>query len=161
MMIKELMIEDRKYLEESIELRYEMQFEEKDVDEEQLLRNRSEIKENIRNFIDSHLGKDLFIVGMIEDEHLVATSCLQILEYYPEWKCLNGKKGYITNVYTLPKYRKRGYQRQLMMIILDIAEENQIEYIKLSSQNLNAIHLYESLGFIRDKNAFKIKLTVE
>jgi ribosomal-protein-alanine N-acetyltransferase len=56
-------------------------------------------------------------------------------------------EGYITNVATLPEYRRRGVARALILR----AMENETEFITLEvrESNLPAISLYSSLGFER------------
>ena len=54
-------------------------------------------------------------------------------------------EGYITNIATLPQYRRRGIARALIEKALD----NDMEFITLEvrESNLPAIRLYSSLGF--------------
>ncbi len=54
-------------------------------------------------------------------------------------------EGYVTNVATLPEYRKQGIARALM----ERALENEMEFLTLEvrKSNLPAISLYRKLGF--------------
>ena len=54
-------------------------------------------------------------------------------------------EGYVTNVATLPEYRRQGIARALMKRAL----ENEMEFLTLEvrDSNLPAINLYHSLGF--------------
>ena len=54
-------------------------------------------------------------------------------------------EGYLTNVATLPEYRKQGIAKAL----IERALENEMEFLTLEvrESNLPAINLYEKLGF--------------
>ena len=54
-------------------------------------------------------------------------------------------EGYVTNVATLPEYRKQGIARALVKRAL----ENEMEFLTLEvrKSNTHAINLYKSLGF--------------
>lgn len=60
----------------------------------------------------------------------------------PTTLCLNGKKAYITCVYTDEDYRCKGIQN-----ILDFLKEIECKKIKLDVTNPNAIKLYGKFGF--------------
>ena len=50
---------------------------------------------------------------------------------------------------TLPDFRKKGYAKQLLKKTTDkIFSENKIPILHVDENNLNAIKLYEQLGFV-------------
>lgn len=55
----------------------------------------------------------------------------------------------ITNVATLPLYRRRGYAKRVVLGLFDEAKKRGIEslYLEVRRSNVAAIALYESLGF--------------
>ena len=60
-------------------------------------------------------------------------------------------EGQITNVATLPSYRRRGFSRAVLEELIARAEEKGISSIFLEARvsNVPALSLYESLGFCR------------
>ena len=68
----------------------------------------------------------------------------------------------VSAVVTHPDFRKRGYAKQLLKRTTDkIFADNKIPILHLDQRNLNAIKLYEQLGFItRRKIGFCLLRTV-
>lgn len=62
-----------------------------------------------------------------------------------------GKEGYICNVFTLREYRKKGIQTKLIGECIKFAKEQNLEILKLSSDNTEAIYIYKKYGFENDK----------
>ena len=67
---------------------------------------------------------------------------------------LNGKKAYITSVYTDEDYRCKGIQNVLMKKILDFLKEIECKKIELDAVNPHAIKLYEKFGFKKDDEKY-------
>ena len=72
----------------------------------------------------------------------------------PSTLCLNGKKAYITSVYTEEEYRCNGIQNALMKMVLDFLEEIECKKIELDASNPYAIKLYEKFGFKKDDEKY-------
>ena len=58
-------------------------------------------------------------------------------------------EGSITNIAVHPDYRNHGIATCLLDMILNFADENELEFVTLEvrESNINAIHLYEKFGF--------------
>jgi GNAT superfamily N-acetyltransferase len=67
-----------------------------------------------------------------------------------------GRRAYVMNVYTNPKYRHQGLARRLMRTILDWCRENGIQTVALQASD-EGRPLYESLGF-KSTNEMRLKL---
>ena len=67
----------------------------------------------------------------------------------------SGIEGYICDVFTLKEYRKKGIQTNLIKECIKFAKENNIIELKLSSDNLEAIRIYQRQGFEYDKLIMK------
>lgn len=65
----------------------------------------------------------------------------------PSTLFLNGKKAYITSVYTDEDYRCKGIQNVLMENVLNFLEKIECKKIELDASNPHAIKLYEKFGF--------------
>lgn len=60
-------------------------------------------------------------------------------------------KGYIYDVFTLREYRRKGIQTKLIGECIKFAKEQNLEILKLSSDNPEAISIYKKYGFENDK----------
>ena len=107
----------------------------------------SELEHAERQFLYNHMNKDLYMYGLFEEEALVAISGMHIYESSPGTMSMNGLLAYICNVYTLPQFRKRGYQNQLLEHCISIAEERQIRMMFLGTSNPIAADFYNKHDF--------------
>lgn len=89
-----------------------------------------------------HLNKDIiFFIETIENK-IVATCGLQVIKYMPQ--CVeSGIEGYICDVFTLKEYRRKGIQTNLIKECIKFAKEHCIIELKLSSDNPEAIKIYQ------------------
>ena len=72
----------------------------------------------------------------------------------PSSSFLNGKKAYITSVYTDEDYRCKGIQNVLMQNVLDFLDEIECSKIELDAVNPYAIKLYEKFVFKKDNKKY-------
>ncbi len=121
------------------------------IDEEILI-------DRTREFLKENLNKDLFMYGVYANKELVSICGLTIFKYFPQADDLSCKVGYITSVYTKEEYRKRGYQKRVFEKCIKLGKEIGIKRFKLSTINPIAMKMYESFGFLDDKNAKKMKM---
>lgn len=73
---------------------------------------------------------------------------------------LNGKEGYILNVFTSPEFRKKGLAKLLLQEIIRYANGHNINKLWLNSSEYGK-HLYSSLGFISKSNEMELILKTE
>lgn len=73
--------------------------------------------------------------------------------YPANWRKEVGKAWMLANVSTHPEYRQRGIARDLMMRCMEhIADKKATDVIlQVDYDNQHAIHLYETLGFVRER----------
>lgn len=107
-----------------------------------------------KNYLEEHLNKDIiFFIEIIENK-IVATCGLQVIKYMPQ--CVeSGIEGYICNVFTVKEYRRKRIQTNLIKECIKYAKENHIIKLKLSSDNPEAIKIYQEQGFKHDKLIMK------
>lgn len=103
-----------------------------------------------QKYLIKHLNEDIIFFIEEQEKHIIATCGLQIINYMPQ--CVeSGKEGYICNVFTLREYRKKGIQTKLIGECIKFAKEQNLEILKLSSDNPEAISIYKKYGFENDK----------
>ena len=142
-----------KDIKELLKLRIEQQKEDwnkeyKDVDN---FKFRSEI------FLNQHLNKDIFILIARLDNQIIAICGLQIFNSLPQCND-QGKIGVICNVYTNKLYRNKGIQTSLLKEVIIVANEHHLNELFLSSNNNQAISIYQKLGFKKSNMIMRLDL---
>lgn len=113
-----------------------------------------EFYEVTKKYLEEHLNKDIFFFIEIIDNKIIATCGLQVIKYMPQ--CVkSGVEGYICDVFTLKEYRRKGIQTNLIKECIKFAKKNNIIELKLSSDNPEAIRIYQEQGFEHDKLIMK------
>lgn len=101
----------------------------------------------LRAFLARHIAEDAcqIHVAVIGGE-IVATSTLWLFPVLPWPGGLSQWQGYVTNVYTVPAYRRRGIARRLMATLERVAREHGATALLLET-SAEAAPLYAELGF--------------
>ncbi len=122
-----------------------------------IMKNENVVRENIQKILLDQLNKTIyFFIAKDENNKTVACNGVIIHQMVPSDSFINGKKAYITSVYTEENYRCNGIQNTLMQMVLDFIKENNCKKIELDASNPPAIKLYEKFGF--RKNSIKYVL---
>ena len=103
-----------------------------------------------KNYLKEHLNKDIFFFIETIENKIVATCGLQVIKYMPQ--CVeSGIEGYICDVFTLKEYRRKGIQTNLIKECIKFSKKNNIIELNLSSDNPEAIRIYQGQGFVHDE----------
>lgn len=106
-----------------------------------------ELKRNLFKYFRRTLASDEFIAWLaFEGARAVATSGLCFYCLPPTAKNPSGRIAYIMNMYTLPRYRKKGIAKQLFAKILQEARMRGHRKIVLHASR-DGEHLYRACGF--------------
>ena len=108
-------------------------------------------------YLKKHLNNDFFSFVEEIDGNIIATCCLQIIEYLPQCND-NGKQGFVCNVYTNKEYRNKGIQTALLKEVIKFAVDNNLCELNLSTSSDTAISLYKKCDFKFDDWAMKKEL---
>ena len=143
---------------------------EKDIDKISLIRIKQQkddwneeyedkygLLETTKLYLKNHLNKDFFAFIEEKEDIIIATCCLQVIEYLPQCND-NGKHGYICNVYTDEQYRNQGIQTRLLKEVIKYSIDNDLCELDLSTDSDIAISIYKKCGFEFDSWAMKNKL---
>lgn len=121
-----------------------------------ILKNEEIARENIKKVLLQELNRTIYFFIAVDKttNRTVASNGVVIHQMIPSTLFLNGKKAYITSVYTDEDYRHRGIQNILMKMIIDFLEEIECKKIELDASNPHAIKLYEKFGFEKDSEKY-------
>lgn len=104
------------------------------------------IENQLKDYFRIHLGKDCFVFEAKENETIVATAFLVIVEKPANPRFLHGKIGDVLNVYTAPEKRRQGIAGTLMRMMLDYGQKLNLDFIELKA-TADGYPLYKKLGF--------------
>lgn len=110
-----------------------------------------------KKYLNEHLNKDIYIFIEKENEQIISTCGIQIIDYLPQCND-NGKMGYICNVYTKSEYRNKGIQSKLLKECINFAIEKHVFELQLSTDSEEAIKLYQKIGFVYDNLIMKLEI---
>lgn len=121
-----------------------------------ILKHENIARENIKKILLQELNKTIYFFVAIDksNNRTIACNGVVVHQMVPSTLFLNGKKSYITSVYTDEDYRRMGIQNVLMQMILDFLEEIECKKIELDASNPHAIKLYEKFGFKKDDKKY-------
>jgi GNAT superfamily N-acetyltransferase len=101
----------------------------------------------LRAWLRTHLADGSFLAWIAEDAGaVVSASGLTVLDRPPYPGHATGLDGCVTNMYTLPAYRRRGLARQLLEVLIAHARQVGIKRLFLESSR-EGQQLYEEFGF--------------
>ncbi len=124
--------------------------------EGRILKNEDLARKNIKEVLLQELNKTIYFFVAIDKDTNRAVACngVVIHQMVPSTSSLNGKKAYITSVYTAEEYRHKGIQNILMQMVLDLLEDFKCKKIELDAINPYAIKLYQKFGFKKDEGKY-------
>ncbi len=120
----------------------------------------TEIEELIKetgNYYTSHIDKDLFCWFVKIDNNIAAVASMCIFCRIPYFQNPVGLEGYILNVYTLPKYRKKGAASSLINEIITFSKKSSLKKLWLNSSEAGK-DIYKSFGFKENNNEMELFL---
>lgn len=121
-----------------------------------VIENEDIVRDSIRKVLLQELNRTIHFFIAIDNDNNKVVACNGVIvhQMVPSDKFLNGKKAYITSVYTEEDYRCKGIQNVLMKRILDFLKEIECSKVELDADNPHAIKLYEKFGFIKDDEKY-------
>ncbi len=118
--------------------------------------NEVELRKHTLSFFERNIEKETHIAFVCEDDGvLVATVGLSLFEMPPTDKLINGKVIKLMNMYTVPKYRRKGIAKKLLEMAIAFAQENEYYKIMLNSSPMGKA-LYEQSGFSLIDNEYEL-----
>lgn len=149
----------RKAIEDDIEFLVKLRISQL-IDEGYSIKDESKemIFNEMRNYFQRNIKTDGYISYIaVDEEKIVATSGLCFYQLPPSFGNPSGKIAYLTSMYTIPAYRKRGLATNLIQKIIEISKELGYAIIRLHVSE-TAKPLYAKLGFRDTENDMVLKI---
>lgn len=149
--MKKIVIAKNENINDIVDLRVEMQIE----DWEQTLGKdfsvyAKQFYEITKKHIETRLNKSLYFALMYLNEKPIAMCGIEELCELPQITVCterNSRHCCVVSVYTKPKYRRNGYQQELIKYLLEYAKKEHFNDITLTTNTPDAAHIYEKVGF--------------
>ena len=103
---------------------------------------------HLEKYFLKHIQDGSFIswIAVDDKQNIIATSGLEIQLKIPQLWNLPGKESYILNMYTKPKWRRKGIGSVLLEKLLEESKINGINIVSLHASDIGRL-LYEKYGF--------------
>lgn len=112
------------------------------------------IMKSLPSYYEKHLNQDLFVYVARNGDVIVSCAFLLVVEKPMSPAFITGKTGTVLNVYTKPEYRKKGYAKKLMEMMLEDAKALGLSTIELKATE-DGYQLYKSVGFEESKAQYR------
>lgn len=112
------------------------------IDKDQAIK----IKNQLQLYFKKHIGKDCVIFTAKENENIIATAILVIIEKPANPRFLCGTTGEVLNVYTIPQKRHTGIATILMKMVIEYANNEKLDLVELKATK-DGYNIYKSIGF--------------
>lgn len=122
--------------------------------------NLTNLEKSTKEYFLSNINKSLICYGVVNNNDIISIASLCLFSRIPYQENLNGKEGYILNVFTSPEFRKKGLAKLLLQEIIRYSNGHNIKKLWLNSSEYGK-HLYSSLGFISKSNEMELILKTE
>ncbi|MBD3918383.1 GNAT family N-acetyltransferase [Paenibacillus sp. PR3] len=114
--------------------------------------------EAFRSHFQSGLSDGSLVAWVADDKGVViSTVCFSLCRLMPRFDNPSGIVAYMSNVYTLPDFRRQGIASKLISEAIGDLKMQGIRKILLHSSDM-AKPVYEGLGFIEGKNYMSINI---
>ena len=106
------------------------------------------IDKELSDYFMQSISDSSLISWLAEDNgELIATSGICFYQLPPAFSNPTGRVAYVTNMYTLPKYRKQGIASYLLKLIVDEAIALEYKLIRLHASS-DGKSIYSKMGFV-------------
>lgn len=106
-----------------------------------------EFVQSTRDYLNDHMLDDSFVCYLaVLEGHIIASVILCLYNVIPTTANINGKVGYVFNVYTLQEFRRQGLASKLLKCGIDEAKKRGVGELFLEAQDAGK-GVYENLGF--------------
>jgi ribosomal protein S18 acetylase RimI-like enzyme len=102
---------------------------------------------NLKSYFKDKLESGEYIAWLAEKEgSLVAISGMVVWQLPPKYNIINGKAGYILNMYTIPEERNKGICTNLLSRLIEDAKHKGVSHLHLHA-SVEGLPIYQKVGF--------------
>lgn len=113
---------------------------------------RESIGNQLPRYFSKHLGNDMVAFVAKEQNTIISTALLLIIEKPANPRFLTGEIGEVLSVYTVQEYRRKGIAGKLMQMLLSYAKERALDFVELKATQ-DGYPLYKQLGFKENQSS--------
>ena len=115
------------------------------------------VKQQTYNYYKTALDMGNHIAYLIFDDNIfVGAGGVSFFQVMPTCSNSTGNKGYIMNMYTNPRYRRKGVALKTLGILVEESKRRGVTDISLEATQMGR-PLYEKFGFIAMNNEMKLE----
>ncbi len=105
------------------------------------------LRENIRQYLLRKMPRDEYVCWVAEvNGDMVGTGGMVLWEATPNYRMMNGRKGYIMSIYTRPAYRRQGIAKRIVDELLNEARNLGVDVAHLHAAPAG-LNTYLRAGF--------------
>ena len=117
-----------------------------------------DIEPALRDYYQRHMADGTFISWIaLDNERIIGTSGLSIVEKPPYFGCPSGKIGLLSSMFTDKAYRRKGIAKELLTRVVNEAREKGCGTIQITASDMGVL-LYSDFGFTKNHNFMQYKL---
>lgn len=125
--------------------------------EEEFPKNMDIDTELLRYFKTS-IEDDSYVGWLAVDKgEIVATSGVCFLQGPPTFSSPSGQVAYVTNMYTVPAYRRQGLASHLLSLVIQEARDRGVRLARLHASD-DAVSVYRKFGFTDSDGFMRMEL---
>ena len=118
----------------------------------------AQVGQSCRAYYMESFEKDIHVAYLVFDrEEFAGCGGISFYQVMPNFSNPSGRKAYIMNIYTVPRYRGRGIATQVVDLLVKEAHKRNIRDISLKATDMGRL-VYERYGFVPDDEAMILEI---
>ena len=120
-----------------------------EYDRENHLNNKENVDKEVEKYLQKFMDTEIF-TGFVadKDNKIVGTSAIAFYDILPAAFYMNGKLGYISNVFVFPEYRKQGIAKKLFELAVNEGLDRNCSKLTLHASK-DGEPVYKKFGFVK------------
>lgn len=117
-----------------------------------------DLRPALMDYYSRHMADGTFFSWLaVDDEKIIGTSGMSIVEKPPYFGCPSGKIGLLSSMFTDRAYRRQGIAKELLSRVVDEAREKGCGTVQITASDMGVL-LYTDFGFTKNNNFMQYKL---
>ena len=117
-----------------------------------------DLEAHLKDYYNRHLSDGTFVSWLaFDNEKIVGTSGLSVIEKPPYFGCPSGKIGLLSSMFTDKNYRRQGIAKTLLSHIVEEARQAGCGTVQITASDMGVL-LYTDFGFTKNNNFMQYKL---